>query len=194
MSEYIYIANNKHMQGLLKIGFTKNPSERLISLQTTGVPTAFELIALFPVDRGMQCERAIHSALNRFRVERDREFFSVSVSLSMEFILPILSLYLPSPDPDSPHFNAEQNIRFSQHLSPDEHLIVHWISTGRSRRRMSREIYARFTGDYKESVDRTLNQLVNEQFVAELSPFSGQRRFELTTKGATYIKRFPDSA
>ena len=181
------------MPGLLKIGFSESPTERLMSLHTTGVPTPFDLAALFPVARGRACETAIHRALSQFRVDSRREFFAVSLSLAMELVMPLLSAYLPSPNESSPHYTEEQKVRFSTHLDRDEHLIIHWVFTGKDHKRTRKEIYVRFTEDYRGPVDDAIDRLLQKQLIAKLPRASGSQRFVVTTKGSRYVYQFPEA-
>lgn|GEM_PF-6173575 len=177
------------MPGLLKIGLSASPAKRLLSLHTSGVPTPFDLAALFPVARGKACEAAIHGALSQFRVDSRREFFAVSLSLAMERIMPLLSAYLPPPDESS----EERPIRFATELDPTEHHIIHWIFTGRDQTRTRQEIYAIFRGDYQALVDRAIDGLLEQQLIAKLPRASGSQRFVITTRGSVYVYQFPEA-
>jgi hypothetical protein len=189
MPDHIYIAINKNMPGLLKIGFSATPTKRLLSLHTTGVPTPFELAALFPVARGKACEAAIHAALSQFRVDSRREFFALSLSLAMELVMPLLGAYLPPPDESA----GEQTLRFAKQLGRDEHHIIHWIFTGRDHARTREDIYAIFRGDYRDPVNRAIEHLLQEELIAKLPRASGSQRFVITTKGSMYVYQFPEA-
>jgi T5orf172 domain-containing protein len=191
--EYIYIASNKHMPGLLKIGFSRSPTERLLSLHTTGVPTPFDLVALFPVARGRACETAIHGALSQFRPDSRREFFAVSLSLAMELVMPLLGAYLPAPDESCSHFAEEQTAPLVQ-LDPEGHHIIHWVFTGRDHIRSRRDIHMIYKEEYRgDPVDQAIDRLLQQQLIAKLPRASGSQQFVITTKGLRYVFEFPEA-
>lgn len=67
----IYVIVNKHQTGV-KIGMTeKSVSSRLRSLESTGVPGHFDLIAVFPSDRPKKDERRIHEKLGKYRISKE---------------------------------------------------------------------------------------------------------------------------
>lgn len=75
MPQYIYIASNPSMPGLIKIGMTTNDAWRRVGeLQSTGVPTPFDLELSVAVENGAHSEQTAHRALGRYRVGRKREF------------------------------------------------------------------------------------------------------------------------
>lgn len=75
---YIYIASNKAMPGLVKIGMTtKPPKKRLQELYTTGVPFPFKLHYECRVKDARNTEQLLHQLLSAYRVSRKREFFEI---------------------------------------------------------------------------------------------------------------------
>ncbi len=88
MSEFIYVAANRSMPGLIKVGRTKRiPSTRMQELQTTGVPTPFSLCLVLRVPDSKAAEYAAHQALCANRVSESREFFRVEIADAIELIL-----------------------------------------------------------------------------------------------------------
>ncbi len=86
-SEYVYVLKNEFMPGLLKIGYTYNdPSLRANQLFKTGVPGEFEIVHTSRCFNGMRVEKAVHEALKRFRVRKDREFFKVDLEKAIHII------------------------------------------------------------------------------------------------------------
>lgn len=75
---YVYVLHNRHMPGLVKIGYTTRLwKHRLDELNSpTGVPPSFEVIAVFVSDEPKADESKLHAALSTFRVERS-EFFKI---------------------------------------------------------------------------------------------------------------------
>lgn len=73
---YVYILTNEAMPGLVKIGMTTTPVEnRMLSLDSTGVPLPFECYYAARVDDMARVERALHEAFGDHRVRKSREFF-----------------------------------------------------------------------------------------------------------------------
>lgn len=79
---YVYILSNKSMPGLLKVGMTTNsPQERAAQLSTTGVPGEFVVEEYWECspDDLRKSERDIHRSLSRYRYQKNREFFKISL-------------------------------------------------------------------------------------------------------------------
>ena len=94
MSGYVYIISNPSMPGLVKIGkTTTTPSRRMDELNSTGVPTPFDLEFSVEVADCHASERAAHSALNKYRVSAKREFFKISARNAILTILPSIGAY-----------------------------------------------------------------------------------------------------
>ncbi len=82
------------MPGLIKLGkTTTHPSQRMAELHSTGVPTPFTLELSATVTDCHFSERAAHTALAKFRVSGNREFFRISVAKAFETILPVIGPY-----------------------------------------------------------------------------------------------------
>lgn len=78
---YVYVLYNPAMEGMVKIGQTKDSSEtRAAKLsQASGVPTAFLVVYDERVLDCEEVERRLHSRFAGVRVRPRREFFRVSV-------------------------------------------------------------------------------------------------------------------
>jgi ribosomal protein S27E len=88
MPEYLYLASNQSMPGLVKIGrTTTSPVQRMSELHSTGVPTPFELEFVAVVPNCTYAEQRAHSALRAYRVSRGREFFRCSVEEAVRSII-----------------------------------------------------------------------------------------------------------
>jgi hypothetical protein len=74
---FVYFLINDSMPGLTKVGMTtKHPSARMDELSSaTACPTPFKLLAFFDTPEPHETERAIHDALEEYRVNQSREFF-----------------------------------------------------------------------------------------------------------------------
>ncbi|MEW5837381.1 MAG: GIY-YIG nuclease family protein [Pseudomonadota bacterium] len=115
MSGYIYILSNPSIPGLLKIGHTMDmPEQRLRQLNTTGVPMPFVLEACFLVTKPSALENAVHSALASYRPTDSREFFQLSLSKSLEIILPLVINATATTDAD-PQGIVPKNHGLSDH-------------------------------------------------------------------------------
>ncbi|WP_168174495.1 GIY-YIG nuclease family protein [Thioclava sp. F1Mire-8] len=67
----VYVVNNPHQSGV-KIGMTtKSIYERLKGLNATGVPGAFEVVALFPSAKPKHEEKKIHQKLKRWHLAKE---------------------------------------------------------------------------------------------------------------------------
>lgn len=78
---FVYILSNEGMPGLLKIGFSiKVPTERAAELNTTGVPSPFEVEYYCLIEKPALLEAAVHRQLKEARHANDREFFRLSLS------------------------------------------------------------------------------------------------------------------
>lgn len=83
---FIYIATNKEMPYVIKIGLTINVDERMIGLsRATGVPDDFEAVWLKETPCIEIAEDAIHYLLREYRVEnRSKEFFRIPVQKAIK--------------------------------------------------------------------------------------------------------------
>jgi len=82
---YIYVASNKAMPGLVKIGMTtKKPRERLKELYTTGVPVPFNLVFEQSVKDPRYAEKILHNKLASCRVTKKREFFELDAGSAVQ--------------------------------------------------------------------------------------------------------------
>ena len=101
---YVYVLTNPSMPGLLKIGRTSNePEQRLDELNTTGVPTPFDLEIALEVHDCLQAEKLVHDALTHYRPSKSREFFRISL-----------------PDAGAVIFNVLQNSTIHFVRAPDQ--------------------------------------------------------------------------
>ena len=79
----VYLLTNPYMPGLGKIGMTKQTDleKRMKELYTTGVPVAFECRFACKVNNKdcAKIEKALHTAFEPQRVNKNREFFKINV-------------------------------------------------------------------------------------------------------------------
>jgi len=85
---FIYILENEAMQGICKIGRTKNVDNRVESLNGTNIPFRFKCVFECKVRDYIKVEKAIHKILDKCRVQKDREFFYIEP----EQVIPLLEL------------------------------------------------------------------------------------------------------
>ena len=121
------------MPDVVKIGFTsRSPEERAREAYNTSVPTRFNLTFAIKSDYAEELEDKIHLALDHYRTDTNREFFSLSPMEARDRVLQLaeksgrpFSIYLDTLQPD----NATDNhpIEFKQ-LEQD--LLVHAVRFG----------------------------------------------------------------
>ena len=88
---YVYIMKNEYITDLIKIGYTtRTPHERATELQTTGVPTKFDVVHSVFVPNCELLEKYVHKELEKHRVSNDREFFSTK-ELSINDAIDVLN-------------------------------------------------------------------------------------------------------
>jgi len=76
------------MPGLVKIGYTGDSVEqRLSELYTTGLATPFQLEFCVRVATPDKCEAVIHAKLQEHRLDKNREFFRISVLDAVRVVL-----------------------------------------------------------------------------------------------------------
>lgn len=101
-SQWVYVLTNPTMPGLCKIGFTKNkPSERVKQINSgTGVAMDFVVEWAFPCFNAHDVEKQVHKYLedNGFRVNKNKEFFNVSVNEAKAVVERIGEPYKMSDD------------------------------------------------------------------------------------------------
>lgn len=74
----VYVLTNEAMPRFVKVGTTRiDVEERLKQLYTTGVPVPFECYYAGVVESAKNVERRIHRAFDKFRVNKNREFFEI---------------------------------------------------------------------------------------------------------------------
>jgi hypothetical protein len=101
MRGYLYVLNNPHMQGLVKIGHTiRTPAERAAELSNaTGVPGRFQVERSWFLDNAEAFERRVHAAFAGQLVSG--EHFRLPVAAAIERIEAMLraepELRLPQP-------------------------------------------------------------------------------------------------
>lgn len=84
MAGYVYLLTNPSLPGLVKIGRTdRDPFARAAELQTTGVPTPFEVLAALRVLDSAGVDPRVHQRLEAQRVSGGREFFRLSLEAAL---------------------------------------------------------------------------------------------------------------
>lgn len=84
---WIYIITNPSFPKYVKIGWTRhNPHKRIAEIDSTGVPTPFDLNYVACVDDAGKLEKLTHKFLDNYRVRSSREFFEISARLAREAI------------------------------------------------------------------------------------------------------------
>ncbi len=118
MGGFIYFLTNRAMPNLVKIGHTTTTvEERIRQLNSTGVPSSFELVACFRIEEPEKIEKELHESLRAHRFSENREFFVGPFTALLEASLPLLIAALRAPpiDPQSalvpkPHSLDEKSV------------------------------------------------------------------------------------
>jgi hypothetical protein len=87
----IYILINACMPGLVKIGYsTQSPEERAKKLsESTGVPTPYLVAWHEDVNHCEEIERSVHTRLEKYRFNRNREFFAIPLKDAIQTVTEI---------------------------------------------------------------------------------------------------------
>ena len=89
---FVYIATNESFANLQKIGFTsRNPSERMSELDSTGVPTPFKISYLICLKDPYSFEQLIHEKLSDYRKRDNREFFEIKLNDAINALKELIS-------------------------------------------------------------------------------------------------------
>lgn len=81
---YVYILSNSATPGLFKIGASKvNGKQRAEQLYKSGVSQKFKLEFEILVDDVFDVERHVHFNLDKHRINKEREFFSVDMQTAI---------------------------------------------------------------------------------------------------------------
>jgi hypothetical protein len=82
---YVYVAYNRSLKGLVKIGATtKDPLHRLKVISNQSVPFPFELLASFNTCDCLGFEQYVHNNLRKYHVSK--EFFKMSKIESVRLV------------------------------------------------------------------------------------------------------------
>lgn len=83
----VYVLTNEAMPSFIKVGTTKRPVlERMKDLYSSGVPVPFECHYAAVVEDEKNVERRIHRAFEKFRVNKNREFFELDPEAAADII------------------------------------------------------------------------------------------------------------
>ena len=98
----VYILSNPAMDGYIKVGKTNGNStadvqRRMSTLDTTGVPRAFDCEYAAVVKNYEQVEKSLHTAFGDFRVRSNREFFEGLVPFRVKAVLQLLEINEVTP-------------------------------------------------------------------------------------------------
>lgn len=83
----VYVLTNEAMPGFVKVGTTKSTIiKRMKDLFSTGVPVPFECYYAAIVEENKNVERRIHRAFDKFRINKNREFFEIEPEAAADII------------------------------------------------------------------------------------------------------------
>ena len=85
---FVYVLDNPSLEGMVKIGATtKSPSKRCFELSSsTSIPTPFNIVYSQPSINPFKLESIVHSILDKYRVNKNREFFNVDTDKAINLI------------------------------------------------------------------------------------------------------------
>ena len=113
---YVYILSNQSFdKGVLKVGITRRSlRSRITELNSTGVPTSFEVEGLYEVmdDHLEDVERGVHQSLKNNGYHIGKEFFNCRVDMCVKLICNHtinLSKEFPSDVYSGVLYNVEQD-------------------------------------------------------------------------------------
>ncbi len=87
MNNIVYILTNDAMPGLVKVGRTDTAIEqRMSELYKSGVPVPFECFHASRVRDARDVEGRIHRAFDKYRVNKNREFFEIEPGNILEIL------------------------------------------------------------------------------------------------------------
>ncbi len=83
----VYVITNKAMPDYIKIGTTRRPiQQRMRDLYTSGIPVPFECHYAALVETSKNVEKRMHRAFDRYRVNKNREFFEIEPDAAADII------------------------------------------------------------------------------------------------------------
>ncbi|TAD97199.1 MAG: GIY-YIG nuclease family protein [Bacteroidetes bacterium] len=91
---FVYILLNPSFPDTLKIGQSKNPDKRALSLfkaGKAGIPTKFLVVYRKKVSDCELVEKLVHEKLDDYRINDDREFFIISIEDAISEILSVIN-------------------------------------------------------------------------------------------------------
>lgn len=75
------LSNPAFKENLIKVGYTScHPTKRCNHLYTTGVPDKFKIECFIPCDDYQSREKILHTKLDQYRYNNEREFFEISIN------------------------------------------------------------------------------------------------------------------
>lgn len=85
---FIYVFKNHSLKGMVKIGATtKAPSKKCEELSSTStIPTPFNIVYSQPSINPFKVESIVHTILDEYRVNQNREFFNVDADKAADLI------------------------------------------------------------------------------------------------------------
>lgn len=92
---WVYVLENPSMPGLVKIGLTQNtPEKRAADLSSaTNMPTPFKVVYALEVRDCKLVESKVHASLDKYRVNSNREFFSISSKHASQQVAKIAKIF-----------------------------------------------------------------------------------------------------
>lgn len=176
MSGFIYFLTNPAMPNLVKIGYTTaTVDERIRQLNSTGVPSSFELAACFYVAEPAKVESELHEHLSARRFSENREFFVGSFLSLLEASLSVLVMALRASA------NAIQDApQPKSHSWDDKSVLLLQLLTGMKKN----SGYSSF--DFRRELDETELEIENRFANLKKSGLVAERRSRQDWEGSLW--------
>jgi len=179
---YIYIFSNPSFEHI-KIGYSdRDPLIRLDELNTTGVPTPFVLEFSALVHQPKTVEKLIHLELSNYRLNPDREFFTLPVNIAVVRIKEIMQINNISIMFEESRISSSFSNK-NLNTSSDS-----WPFAGSADKHDVPDLEKKII--YEEKIPDDFYKIFNPSIeLAEIVGSSPLRRSEVVSKLWTYIKQ-----
>jgi len=164
---FIYILENEALHGMCKIGRAKDVNERLECLNGTNIPFRFKCVFECKVRNYIKVEKAIHKILDKYRVQKDREFFYVEPWQ----VIPLLELLQIEAATENISKNRRNNPKFDlKKMGIKDGERITFVKDGREAEVIGNT--AKYHGKAYNSLASLTNEILKKEFnyKARVSP------------------------
>ena len=161
-NEYIYFATNPfYKDDIVKIGWTRNePKMRAKSLYNTSVPCEFnfEFIIKTPCGMGYNLEDKIHKYLDKYRINKRREFFRIDKEDLANILVNDLKLEIMYASTN----NTEKH-NIEEHNTEENNIEEHNTKENNIEKHINRKKYCCDCCDYNTNKKSSYNNHINSK-------------------------------